>query len=478
MPTAYNEFYIGFLEFRAYAGGETIDKVKNGQEIDPDDPTTQTCPLPINLRTVEFTVPEFKRTTSISDQLNQLVVPCAAQSFRHSTGTNPDDPDSCPQETAASSNNQSPKDNLLAKVVKFCKNLIENNPFVEKIKTTVKISLEKINPLKAAWAAEKLQCATLIAPGKEGTAPYCSVPEKKSDPPDAPNIFPGECDNKVSPNKLDSGQNVVCTFTVSGTVEAPVEERIDADGKIQKVAIVWVYPVFGIPFLAEIWNNTTYSSEKEQGSVVSLQKTGRPGVYTFFTPQAAFGEGFDQIELQNMCDAGNDRACSTLEEIEKICNAAAPGSIPVTEDCYKAITNFKLLPGEAKSDSGKQKEKFVGAVDCNKFFVRDLSLKPKALQDHSGIGNTKDECFLKSAQALPSVGGPPGGGVGGDCGPTPNFPSFLPGPIPPSVGAESPGSFPDLDSGTVVQTAKKAASLTGVPCELLIGIHYVEAGWH
>ena len=191
-----------------------------------------------------------------------------------------------------------------------------------------------------------------------------------------------------------------------------------------------------------------------------------------------FGEGFDQIELQNMCDAGNDRACSTLEEIEKICNAAAPGSIPVTEDCYKAITNFKLLPGEAKSDSGKQKEKFVGAVDCNKFFVRDLSLKPKALQDHSGIGNTKDECFLKSAQALPSVGGPPGGGVGGDCGPTSNFASLLPDPIPPSVGAESPGSFPVLDSGTVVQTAKKAASLTGVPCELLIGIHYVEAGWH
>lgn len=52
------------------------------------------------------------------------------------------------------------------------------------------------------------------------------------------------------------------------------------------------------------------------------------------------------------------------------------------------------------------RERFVGAVDCGKHFARDVSLKPKALQEYLGIGGS---CNLETA-AIPASEIPPGGG--------------------------------------------------------------------
>lgn len=64
-----------------------------------------------------------------------------------------------------------------------------------------------------------------------------------------------------------------------------------------------------------------------------------------------------------------------------------------------------------------------------------------------------------------------------NCGAGSSFASLLPNPIPSSAGAVSPGSFGTLDSGGVVAAAKNAAATTGIPCEMLVGVHYIEGSW-
>ncbi len=69
------------------------------------------------------------------------------------------------------------------------------------------------------------------------------------------------------------------------------------------------------------------------------------------------------------------------------------------------------------------------------------------------------------------------GSVLGLCGKTSGFANLLPNPIPESAGAASPNDFDILERGQVIQAAEFGAEKSGVPCEVLIGIHYVEAGW-
>ncbi|MBI3341772.1 hypothetical protein HY024_01485 [Candidatus Curtissbacteria bacterium] len=54
---------------------------------------------------------------------------------------------------------------------------------------------------------------------------------------------------------------------------------------------------------------------------------------------------------------------------------------------------------------------------------------------------------------------------------------MLPNPIPASAGAVSPQIFQRLDTGNVIPAAKAAESQTGTPCELLVGLDYVESSW-
>ncbi len=72
-------------------------------------------------------------------------------------------------------------------------------------------------------------------------------------------------------------------------------------------------------------------------------------------------------------------------------------------------------------------------------------------------------------------GAPPPTGGGGPCSANSGFNALLPNPIPPSVGATSPSSLPP--DPAIIQAAQQATLQTGVPCEMLVGIQYREAGW-
>ncbi len=67
----------------------------------------------------------------------------------------------------------------------------------------------------------------------------------------------------------------------------------------------------------------------------------------------------------------------------------------------------------------------------------------------------------------------------GSCGAGSGFSNLLPNPIPPSVGAVSPTILNRLNSpGQVVPAAVYGAQKSGVACELLVGLDYVEASWY
>lgn len=66
----------------------------------------------------------------------------------------------------------------------------------------------------------------------------------------------------------------------------------------------------------------------------------------------------------------------------------------------------------------------------------------------------------------------------GNCATSSGFSNLLPNPIPPSAGAVSPSIFSRLNAGQVVPAAVYGAQKSGVSCELLVGIDYVEASWY
>lgn len=66
----------------------------------------------------------------------------------------------------------------------------------------------------------------------------------------------------------------------------------------------------------------------------------------------------------------------------------------------------------------------------------------------------------------------------GSCGTGSGFSNLLPNPIPPSAGAVSPTSFSTLNSGQIVPAAVYGAQKSGVACELLVGIDFVEDNWN
>jgi len=125
IPTAYNEFTEGKLEFRAISSKPLIEKVKNGE----------LCAMPI--RTVKFPVPNFFRTAAVSGQLNQVIVPKSAQS----------------QDNNLILGGILGVKNAVGSIIQKCVKIITNNPFTNTLKKTVNISLENLNPARPVYAA-------------------------------------------------------------------------------------------------------------------------------------------------------------------------------------------------------------------------------------------------------------------------------------------------------------------------------------
>ncbi|GEM_PF-6273294 len=530
IPTTYNEFYRGYLVFRGLSGNEAY-KAAQGEEASGF--AGEICPVPVTGRPpIEFIMPEFKRTVSISDELNKVIVPCSAQSFRHGTDSDPnsansDDCKTLAADVASRNIDNRKSGNFLSNALKACRGFLTKTPkkLLDGLKNTIS-SLNKISPLKDAYAADPTPspsaCIKLLAKGKEGFAPYCALPEKNAD--GLPQLQPGDtCRNiENDPLKLDTGTNVICTFSITYSAPLKIDSQIedgeqsnwdscgpatDGSGNYTCTTTVRIFPVFRIPFLAEIWNNTLYSDDSENG-VTSLQKTGRPGVYSNFIPKAVYSEMVDGgltrekfLELEKNCKGNNPEDLDTpacqelfdfLTELEQkypeiaaasSCDPLFPTRLLQCFAPYWQRIPSRNLPGQIANNvqgakdsnvlgatNSDQKERFIGATDCGKFQARDKSLKPKALQEYLGIGK---DCNLQSAA-------PPGGtdprGSGGDCGNNSAFAGMLPNPIPDSVNPTSTSALPNLADGILINAAKSASSATGLPCEILIGLQFVETG--
>ena len=361
LPTAYSEFYEGRIIFKAIPSQELITRVKNGK----------LCPFPLP-REITFIMPEFFRTTAVSGQLNQILVPKAAQSE---------------QSNDLILAKATEVKNLLGKIIDKCLQAISPTSLSKSLQKIIKITFNFINPIRTVYAQEG--CLTLVPPGKAGEAPYCALP--------AGQLQPGEsCSNQENANKLDKDNpNVICVFRIfwvhpnnpltigvtSATEEGAFDEcHLVGRGPLLSCSLaVAIWPVFRIPWLAEIWNNTTYSNV--ESGVISPQEMGRPGAYKFFTP-SAIDSTFTFFELDKICRETNDQAaCNAVKEIQRICGIF---STSLSTECLEAASRYRLLPGEI-SQSKDTKERFIGATDCSKEFVRDIALKPKALQEALGI---------------------------------------------------------------------------------------------
>lgn len=402
IPTAYSEFYKGELLFHIVAGEKPLFEAQHSEDI---------CPITV-APAIEFVIPDFYRTTAVSDQLNRQIVANSAQSFKeHGILT----------ELAANSQE------FIKEAWAFCRDLLANPTGTAKeIRKTISTIF-----VKEAFAAEESAiCLTPTKKAREGSAPYCPLPASEV----ARLGASVSCINKSDDLKLEKDNpNVMCTFRLKSR---PVTYKIGSfqrnecrpkegtEGILICKPHVYIIPNFRIPWLAAIWNNTLYSDESEHQD--NNQETGRPGIYTNFTPESVSDTMFRPSfsTLNKRCQDGNKKACDTINEIwqeiiEK-CPEAQPGSAIIPEPsedfwerqkCMGEVID-KSLPGTVEnSQAGDPKERFIGATDCSKNFVRDIALKPKAVQDILGI---KAECDLQAAANTSEPGGPPI--IGDSCG--------------------------------------------------------------
>lgn len=360
IPTAYNEFYEGKLEFRIAQGQDSLDKIKAGEKC-PDE-----------IRTVKFVMPDFFRHAALSGQLNSTLVPKAAQSEE---ANNP----------ILEAENPPPK-NIAAKLIQKCFEALSDNQLAKTLRKVIKITLENLNPVKDVYA--QTTCIPITKKAKSGQAPFCALPKAEVQSGDS-------CQNKDDPYKLDKDNpNVICTFhifwqsdelTIGETGENGFDSCADTDGDgvIDTCYLeVRVWPVFRVPWLAEIWNNSLYSDSDESG-VKSTQKTGRPGFYPLFTPQSVSDKILppNAQKLKDRCQAGNQSACDTL--ISEFANCLNTGGLFNKFACLAGLITRKL-PGEVKNT--ETRERFIAAPDCSKDFVKNLALLPHVAQTrHTAI---------------------------------------------------------------------------------------------
>lgn len=391
IPTAYSEFYEGRIIFRAIPGREEIQRVKNGE----------LCPNQLP-REITFIMPEFFRTTAVSGQLNQVLVPKAAQSEQ--------------------SNNlilakAGEVKNLLGKIIDKCLQAVSPTSLSKSLQKVIKITFNFINPIRTVYAQGATGCLKFIHQGKAGEDPYCALPA-------------GQLQLELGESCDDA--NVVCNFrifwahpnnplTIGVTGPGAFDECHDFDDDPDTPLMICtlevaIWPIFRIPWISEIWNNTLYSDAAEPSvGTASDQETGRPGIYSIFSPKAIFEkifnqgvskEEFDELRAQCIQNPGgsnqepaNSSACNQLFDLydELAANRPSfscdpgPGVIDLIR-CFGPLYSQigKSLPGEVAKGNVQgaldaSKERFIGATDCSKEFVRDVALKPKALQEALGI---------------------------------------------------------------------------------------------
>ncbi len=402
IPTAYNEYYEGKLEFKVGVGSDMITQIKNGG----------TCPVPFDSRPpITFIMPDTFRAAATTGITNMMLAPKIAQSTQNNLILQ-----------ASTQGTQ----NVLAKIIKRCVFLASQNPLTKALKKVVSyLQIENIHPIKNAYAASDPTCVKVLGNGRSGTAPYCAVP--------AGQLPAGTCSqpNANDPNQLDpQNTNVVCniTFTFSKQMDLPTSGNGQWDscaitaGIETCTATVSVWPVFRIPWIGEIWNHTLASDTAENiDGPNSIQKTGRPGVYAFFTPnlvlQSANQGQQDPLaahlqDLLDQCKAGD---CSGLlnwanlpesdnfPQIKK-CVEDNLLNLPALKTCASLMAESiisgltKKLPGQVGGASlgvstsnvlgdttGEGKQPLIGSTDCFKMFVRDMALKPLVLQHYQNI---------------------------------------------------------------------------------------------
>src|SRR3989344_597647 len=103
IPTTYSEFYEGRIIFK-YALEADFQRIINGENCPPQLP-----------REITFVMPEFFRTTAVTGQLNQIIVPNAAQSD-HSN------------DLVLAQNNPATRLGVLGKIISICSKFLKENP--------------------------------------------------------------------------------------------------------------------------------------------------------------------------------------------------------------------------------------------------------------------------------------------------------------------------------------------------------------
>ncbi|OGE10483.1 hypothetical protein A3A60_02980 [Candidatus Curtissbacteria bacterium RIFCSPLOWO2_01_FULL_42_26] len=411
IPTTYSEFYEGRIIFK-YAREENIQRVING-EYCPDE-------LP---RQITFVMPEFFRTTAITGQLNQIVVPKVAQSD-HSN------------DIVLNQNNPTASQGVLGKIISICSKFLKDNPVSNALEKVISRLPNIFNPVGKVYAEESEGCIKILGPGKESQDPYCALPADQLQGDD-------RCNNQTDQFKRDTeNQNVKCTFYIA------ISESAGTYG---------IWPVFRIPLITEQWNNALFSDQTEPsvGSIDS-QVTNRPGVYSWSTPRVVFENKLKR--LLGSCDPSvadplNDPSCTELVNLASRLTSCNPEEDPNSSSCQeldslgiplgeyvgfkdcveqpgslqnwerqilvcaygyiKTLSDLKKEPGEVEQNNpDNAKERFVGGVNCaGPHQNQDVNFLPKAAQEVFGITN---ECPVQAVAQLPDTGsgpGPPPGNV-------------------------------------------------------------------
>lgn len=519
IPTTYDEFYEAYIGFReeSNSSGGHIERVLEGDY----------CPdwLP---QEITIVIPKYFRTTTASGQLNQIMVPKAAQSH-HSNDLILNNKDDAFLDQYRSSQG------LLGKIIDSCIRAFKQNPVSNALRNVIGYLMNAIPQIanQTVYAqdnqsspADSNNCMRVLIDGKEGQDPYCAFnPDLGQN-----SALDYSCQNQIDENKLDTdNENVICTFQINwepkhnpmiiGDV-GPGENQWDEcvlipdTGQYRCSVEVSIWPVFKIPWTTELWNNTLFSDTENKEPFIGsdeFQKFGRPGVYSYFTPNVIFNdkETEEKIEaLQTLVDTclrdSEDRPApldpnnqstwpQSCLDMVNFAESADPAIYPGFQECVfpgpqpflvylncaeQFFTDVieeleRKKPGENDRESSDDlSRRFIGGTDCSKEYVWHNALYPIAAQKTFGIQN---DCPVNAASN--SRDPVPPGGAGGDCSENSRFASLLPNPIPQSAGASSPINFADLEA-EIVEAAKLAEAETGVACELLIGLHFVESNWN
>ncbi|MDO8487140.1 MAG: hypothetical protein Q7S45_02530 [Candidatus Curtissbacteria bacterium] len=380
IPTAFSQPYSGFMVFRVVDGNKENDQIlKQG-----------TCPDNENndSRMIDFVLPEYFRTAATANELNKIILPKAAQSAQKNF---------LKEAVSGVINNLSPfKDSAISKTLeKFLRRSFNNlNPVKIVYAQTSEEELPPELPPELLPYREQCHAPTEFQlKDNPGSGPFYSLPElsvlipthppqlnplvftKRKNPQRTKDPVTGEsCNNIDTPRKIDNGKFVNCTFkkiyerqlTIATPEDAQAlgwdycTEGKDLDGNPSGVSTCYltvrVYPIFYVPWLSSIWNDTVYSDKNDPAIISGAQETGRPGIFGLFTSQGT--ENFIFPDGKNL---------------------------PSLEDGSRDI-----------------KQRFIGAVDCNKEFIKNFALLPKALQ-----GNGTSGCNLKTSN-LPGTPGASG----------------------------------------------------------------------